>query len=76
MQKLIYVIAAVLIALGAVLLYYSYTGFSYHVDEKIVEVGPLSLGASADGRAPFSPVAGVVCLVLGIGLIIYNRLKR
>jgi hypothetical protein len=76
MQKLIYAIAAVLIIVGAVLLAYSYTGFDFHVRTQVVSLGPLSLGTDSDVKMPFSPLAGGVCLVLGLGLIIYNRLKR
>ncbi|HSX21069.1 MAG TPA: DUF3185 domain-containing protein [Gammaproteobacteria bacterium] len=74
MQKFINVLAVVLIIAGIVLL--SYTGITYQTQEKVAQIGDVKITAETDKTIPFSPIAGGLCLALGIGLIVFNRMKR
>jgi len=74
MQKFINPIGIILIIAGVVLL--SYTGMTYQTQEKVAQVGSLKITAETNKTIPFSPIAGGLCLVVGIGLLVFNRIKR
>lgn len=74
MNKFSNIIGIVLIIAGV--LFLSYTGFTYNTQEQVAEIGNLKITAETKKTIPFSPIAGGICLVLGIGLILFNRSKR
>lgn len=74
MQKFINAISVILIIIGIVLL--SYTGITYQTQEKVAQIGDVKITAETDKTIPFSPVAGGLCLAIGIGLLVFNRMKR
>ncbi len=61
----------VLIVLGAVVL--AMGGFGYTKEREEVEVGPLEVAAERRGFIP--PAAGIVAIVVGLGLVIAGRRK-
>ena len=63
------IIGIVLIVIGAIVL--AMRGISYTKERQEVEVGPLEVAAERRGFVP--PVAGVVAIVVGLGLVIAGR---
>jgi hypothetical protein len=61
----------VLVVLGAVVL--AMGGFGYTKEREEVEVGPLEVAAERRGFIP--PAAGIVAIVVGLGLVIAGRRK-
>lgn len=74
MQKFTSVIGLFLIVAGIILL--SYSGVFYDTQEKIAQVGDMKITAQTEKYIPFSPIAGGLCLAVGVGLIVFNRFKR
>ncbi len=74
MKVFINIVAVILILFGILSL--TYTGYTYTTQEKVAELGSLKVTAETEKTVPFSPVVGGICLALGIGLIIFNRVKR
>ena len=74
MKPLPNVIALALIILGIIFL--SYAGFSYTTQEQVAQIGTLKITNEEKKTVPFSPVAGGICIILGVGIIIFNRMKR
>lgn len=65
------IFGVVLIVLGAVVL--AMGGFGYTKEREEVEVGPLEVAAERRGFVP--PAAGIVAIVVGLGLVIAGRRK-
>lgn len=65
------IIAIVLIALGIVGL--AYGGISFTRQEKVVDLGPVQVSHDQTHSIPVPPIAGAVCLVAGILLILPRR---
>ena len=61
----------VLVVLGAVVL--AMGGFGYTKEREEVEVGPLEVAAERRGFIP--PAAGIVAIVVGLGLVVAGRRK-
>lgn len=74
MNKLITMIGVALIIVGVMFL--SYTGFTYSTEEKVAEIGPLKITSETNKTVPFSPIAGGLCLAVGVGLIVFNKMKH
>ena len=53
----------------------SYPGITYTSDEKVAEIGSVKITNQTEKTIPFSPVAGGLCIAIGIGLIIFSRLR-
>jgi uncharacterized membrane protein len=66
------IIGIVLIVLGAVVL--AMRGISYTKERQEVDVGPLEVAAERKGFVP--PAAGVVAIVVGLGLVVAGRRQR
>jgi hypothetical protein len=65
------VIALALIALGLVGL--AYGGISWTRKDKVVDIGPVEITADKTERLPLPPIAGGICLVVGVGLLLTGR---
>ncbi len=63
------IVGVVLIVLGVIVL--AMRGISYTKDRDAVEVGPVEIAAEEKGFLP--PAAGVVAIVLGLGLVVLGR---
>jgi hypothetical protein len=74
MNSMSNIIGIVLIVFGVVSL--GYKGYSYTTQEKVAEVGPIKVTADTEKTVLFSPIAGGICLVAGLGLIIIGRMKK
>jgi hypothetical protein len=64
-------IAFVLIALGLIGLLYG--GISWTQREKVVDLGPVEVTHDERKAIPLPPIAGGVCLVAGVLLLIGSR---
>lgn len=64
-------LAIVLIVLGVIGL--AYGGITYTRREKVLDVGPVELSADKEETIPFPPIAGGLCLVAGIALLVIRR---
>lgn len=62
-----------LIILGVVGL--AYGGLSYTTREKVVDAGPIQITQDKTKSIPLPPVAGAVCLVAGVLLVMTDRRK-
>ncbi len=71
MNKFINLFGIVLIVVGIVFI--TYTGYTYTTQEQVAEIGSVKITAAEQKTIPFSPIAGGICLAVGIGLIIFNR---
>jgi len=58
----------VLIVLGVIGL--AYGGISWTRQEKVVDIGPLEVTADKRESVPLPPLAGGVCLLAGLGLLV------
>jgi hypothetical protein len=63
------VIGIVLVVAGAIVL--AMRGISYTKERQEVSVGPLEVAAERKGFVP--PAAGVVAIVVGLGLVVAGR---
>jgi hypothetical protein len=66
------VVGVILIVCGAIVL--ALRGISYTKEREEVEVGPLEVAAERKGFIP--PAAGVVAIVVGLGLVVAGRRQR
>lgn len=64
-------IGIVLIVIGLAGL--AYGGFSFTRQKTIVDAGPIELKADKRESFPIPPVAGVICLVAGIAIVVMPR---
>jgi uncharacterized membrane protein len=62
----------ILIVIGVLI--FVYQGFSYKKNQKIAQVGDLKVSAGFRRFVYLPPVAGGICLVVGIILVILGKL--
>lgn len=62
-----------LIALGVVALVYQ--GITYTSRETVLDIGPVHATADRDKTIPLSPVAGIVAVAAGVGLVAVGARK-
>ena len=67
------IIAVILIALGIAA--FAWQGISYTTTEKVVDLGPIQMTAEKTRTLPLPPIAGGICLVGGIVLLVMARKK-
>ena len=67
-------IAVLLIVLGAVGL--AYGGFTWTSREKVVDLGPLQVTQDKTRSLPLPPIAGGICLVAGVLLLVSAGKRR
>lgn len=53
----------------------AYGGLSYTTREKVVDAGPIQITQDKTRSIPLPPVAGGVCLVAGVLLVMTDRRK-
>jgi len=53
----------------------AYGGLSYTTREKVVDAGPIQITQDKTKSIPLPPVAGGVCLVAGVLLVMTDRRK-
>jgi len=61
-------IGIVLIILGIVGL--AYGGLTWTTKEKVVDLGPLQVTHDKTQSLPLPPIAGGICLLVGVGLLV------
>ena len=57
-----------LIALGLITL--AYQGITYTTSEKVVDLGPIQVTQEKHESVPLPPVAGAICLLGGLTLLV------
>ena len=65
------ILGLVLIAFGVVALVYG--GIAYTTRETVVDIGPIHATADRQKTLPLSPLAGVVGIVAGAGVLYASR---
>ena len=65
------IVGILLIALGTVALVYG--GITYTKRETVLDVGPIHATADREKTIPLSPVAGIVGIIAGAGLLYTSR---
>jgi uncharacterized membrane protein YidH (DUF202 family) len=63
----------VLIVIGVIMM--AYTGFNYVTTEKVVDLGPIEINAEKRHNVQWPPIAGLVLLVGGISVIVFDKKK-
>ena len=63
----------VLIAIG--LFAFAYQGFTFTTREKVVDLGPIHMSADKTRTIPLPPIAGGICIVGGIVLLVVGKKK-
>lgn len=66
-------IAVILMVLGIAA--FAWQGISYTSTEKVVDLGPIQVTAEETKRLPLPPIAGAICLIGGIALLVIGRKK-
>jgi uncharacterized membrane protein YidH (DUF202 family) len=66
-------IGVVLIILGIVAL--AYGGFSWTSKEKVVDIGPVEVTQNKTRSLPLPPIAGGICLVAGVIMVVAGSRK-
>ena len=61
-------LSIVLVVLGVVGL--AYGGIEWTTREKVVDLGPLQVTQDKTRTLPFPPIAGGVCLIAGVALLV------
>ncbi len=61
----------VIIVIGIIMM--AYTGFNYVTTEKVVDIGPIQIDKKQNHPVQRSPILGVVLLVGGILVIVFNK---
>ena len=67
-------IGVVLIVVGIVAL--AYGGFSWTTKEKVVDIGPVEVTQNKTRSMPLPPVAGGICIVAGVIVLVAGSRKR
>jgi len=52
-----------------------YTGFNYVTSQKVMDLGPLQMNMNKNHFVEWSPIVGVVLLVGGVLIIVFNKKK-
>jgi hypothetical protein len=68
------VVAIALIVLGVVGL--AYGGITFTHQKKVADLGPIQVTHEEHDRLPLPPIAGGVCLVSGIAILILGGRER
>lgn len=66
-------IGVVLIIVGIVAL--AYGGFSWTSKEKVVDIGPVEVTQNKTRSLPLPPIAGGICLVAGVIMVVAGSRK-
>ena len=61
-------IGVLLIVLGVIGL--AYGGFTWTTREKVVDAGPIQISSDKSHSLPLPPIAGGICLVAGVVLLL------
>lgn len=67
---MIRIIAVLLIVLGVAGLVAG--GVSYFYRDKIIDIGPIHASVQREKRVPIPPVAGVIAIAAGAGLLLWS----
>lgn len=67
-------IGVVLIVIGIVAL--AYGGFSWTSKEKVVDIGPVEVTQNKTRSLPLPPIAGGICIVAGVIVLVAGSRKR
>ena len=67
-------IGAIVLALG--ILMTVITGFTYVTKEKVVDIGPLEVQKEEHHPVYWSPITGIVLVVVGVVVLAISRQKR
>ena len=67
------VLAVVLIVLGVAGLVQG--GVSYWYRDKIIDIGPIHASVERKETVPIPPIAGVIAIAAGAGLLLWNTKK-
>ena len=70
-MKPMVIVGILLIALGTVALVYG--GITYTTRETVLDVGPVHATADREKTIPLSPLAGIVGIIAGAGLLYSSR---
>ena len=65
------VLGMILIVLGVIGLVYG--GLTFTRKEKVVDLGPVEITRTENERIPLPPVAGGICLVAGLAMVLAGR---
>jgi hypothetical protein len=65
------IIGIILIVIGIIGL--AYGGITWTTREKVVDLGPVEVTRTEHERIPLPPVAGGICLVAGLALVLAGR---
>jgi hypothetical protein len=65
------ILGLVLIVLGLLVLVYG--GFSYTKRKKVLDIGGITATTEEHRTVPISPVAGVVAVAAGVGIMVVGR---
>jgi hypothetical protein len=63
-----------ILAIGVILILF--TSFNFITREKVVDVGPLEITANKNHRLAWSPISGIVLIVVGAGIYIFGVRKK
>jgi hypothetical protein len=63
-----------LIALG--ILFSVYSGFNFVTKEKVVDIGNIQISADKNHSVDWSPILGIVLIVLGGGVLLFGGNKK
>ena len=62
---------AIILAIG--ILITVFTGFNYVTREKVVDLGSVEIMGNTNHRVDWSPIAGVVMIVIGGGIYLFGE---
>jgi hypothetical protein len=65
------IIGIILIVIGIIGL--AYGGITWTTREKVVDLGPVEVTRTEHERIPLPPVAGGICLVAGLAMVLAGR---
>jgi uncharacterized membrane protein YdcZ (DUF606 family) len=67
-------LAIALIVIGILMM--AYTGFNFVTTEKVVDLGPIKINKETNHPVQWSPIIGVVLIVGGIAIIVFDKKGR
>ena len=71
MKSIISILGIVLLVVGIVTL--TYQGFTYTKEEKVAQIGEVTITAEHPKTVYFPPILGGLCLVAGLVLVVVGR---